>query len=105
MYMKANIREEHSKFTILVPDIGVAHKTKNIIVNIVRACREGDLEYIKGVIAKCIMSRAVEGDTAVDILNYLPTGEVVNAGVRTKDICWVLARRFRFRSCFQVPKS
>ena len=39
-------------------------------MNIVRARDEVDFE--------CMMTRAMEGDAAVDILTYLPTGEVVN---------------------------
>jgi hypothetical protein len=77
--METNTGAEHSRITIRMPDMDVAHQAENIITNVVRAHKEGDLEYITGVIAKGIMTKAMEGDAAADILTYLPTGEVVNA--------------------------
>ena len=51
----------------------ITRKAKNIILNVVQAARkEGDLEFIKGVIAKGIMTRDMEGNVAADILTYLP---------------------------------
>ena len=59
--------------------MNVAHNVENIIMNIVRARKEGKLQYIQGVTATDIMTRATENDAAVNILTYLSTGEVVNA--------------------------
>ena len=36
------------------------------------------MEYMKEVIAKEKMTRAMKGDATADILTYLPTGELVN---------------------------
>ena len=72
--MEANTGIDHSKITMLVPDMDGAHRRENIIMNVVRAHGVGDFEYTKGVIANSIMARAIEGDATVDILTYLPTG-------------------------------
>ena len=80
MDTETNILAEHRKITIHVPTMDVAHQLENIITNVVRTHEEGDLEYITGVIviAKDIMTRAMEGNATADILTYLLTVEVVN---------------------------
>ena len=74
MDIKANTGADHSRITISVPEMDVMHQAENIITNVIRAHEESDLEYIKGIITKGIMTRAMKGDAAVDILTYLPTG-------------------------------
>ena len=74
MNMEVNIGTDHSKITILVPDTDGAHKAESIIMNVGRPHKGGMVKYTKGVIAKVIMTRATEGDAAVDLLTYLPAG-------------------------------
>ena len=50
--MEAITGAKHRKFTMLVSNMDVAHKAKHIIMNIVWAREEGDLEFMKEVIAK-----------------------------------------------------
>ena len=87
MNIEANTRAGHRKITMLVPDMDGVHKAENIIMNVVRAREEDDFEYIKEAIAKCIMTRAMEGDAAAGILTYLSTREVVNGVFVVRALC------------------
>ena len=77
MKMEANTGTEHKAVIIRVPDMDLPQK-KNITMNIVRARDEVDFECTKEATAKENTTRAMEGDDTVDVLTYLPTGEVVN---------------------------
>jgi hypothetical protein len=79
MNLEAYTGADHSSVTMLVPDMDVAQEAENVIRNAVRAHEEGEIAYIKGVITKHIMTRAMEGDETVDILSNMPTGEVAKA--------------------------
>ena len=77
--MEVNTGADQRKITMFVPDIDVAHKAENNTMNAVCVHDEGDLEYIKELIAKYTMTRAMEDDAAANVPTYLPTGEVANA--------------------------